>query len=269
MALAYMANGSSTGKVYVIDVSSDKLLNPTAGITVGNVPYGVAFTPDGSQAVVTNWHHDDPGTAGTISFINTTTGAVVATTSPGGLPNGVAIAQNGSNLYAYVAVEDSNSPNNTDWVAIYDLATYTLVTTLTIGAGAMPHGVAATPDNNYVYIADGNDNASGPGQITIIDTSTNTITHTFTISASNYTSYGIAISPTGSPPRCFVTLVHGSTGNGTVAYFPADGSSHTLASISYVNVGVVPTGIATDGSMVYVATSNDDKLYYSSLTVRG
>ena len=257
MTLAYMANGSTSGIVKIIDTSSDELLQPTSGIVVGNAPYGVAFTPDGLQAVVTNTHHNATGSTGTISFIDAVSGAVLATINPGGLPNGVVIAKSGSNIYAYVAVEDSYTPaSGTDFVAIYNMADYSLVTTKNIDQGAMPYGIAATPDNSYVYIACSYDNGTGaPGQVAIIRTSDNTLIHNFPIVAagSGYQSYAIAITPDGN--TVYVTLRRTPTATGQVAYFPADGNSHSVASIHYVGVSVEPQGIAItpDSGTVYVA----------------
>ena len=121
MTLAYMTkpNGSSNGTVTVIDASNDKILYPTAGISVGPYPIGVAFTPDGSIAVVTNNNDDTTGDY-PISFINTTTSEVIATLYPGGTPNAVAIATIGAYYYAYVSVETQNDPNlYKDFVAVY------------------------------------------------------------------------------------------------------------------------------------------------------
>ena len=47
--------------------------NSMTAITVGNFPYGVAVTPDGTQAYVTN------GVSNTVSVIATASNTVVAT----------------------------------------------------------------------------------------------------------------------------------------------------------------------------------------------
>ena len=63
-------------------------------VTVGSGPYGVAVTPNGAYAYVTNEGGD------TVSVISTTTNTVAATITVGNEPYGVAITPNGA--YAYV-----------------------------------------------------------------------------------------------------------------------------------------------------------------------
>ena len=57
----------------------------SAPITVGKSPNGVAITPDGKRAYVTNFGD------GTVSVITTATGAVSAPITVGNGPAGVAI----------------------------------------------------------------------------------------------------------------------------------------------------------------------------------
>ena len=66
----------------------------TATIPVGNSPIGVAVTPNGEYAYVTNEGSD------TVSVINTATNAVTANITVGTMPMGVAVTPNGA--YAYV-----------------------------------------------------------------------------------------------------------------------------------------------------------------------
>ncbi len=66
----------------------------TASVTVGSGPEGVAITPNGQYAYVTN----EGGT--TVSVISTASNAVTATVNVGSKPTGVAITPNGE--YAYV-----------------------------------------------------------------------------------------------------------------------------------------------------------------------
>ena len=175
-----------------------------------------------------------------------------ATKYPGGMPNGVVVVNIGGTNYAYVAVESDNQPTTDDFVRVYDMSAYSY-TDIPIASDAFPYGIAVTPNNDYVYVALGYDNASGPGAVGIIRTSDNTLIHNFQIAGSNYTSFGIAITPDGN--TVYVTLVHSASGIGQVAFFPADGASHSLASINNVSVGYVPGGIAItpDSGTVYVA----------------
>ena len=91
----------------------------TATVTVGGAPVGVAITPNGEYAYVTNnGIHSD-----TVSVINTTTNTVTATVTVGSYPWGVAITPNGE--YAYVTNQFSNS------VSVISTATNTVTTTIT------------------------------------------------------------------------------------------------------------------------------------------
>ena len=65
----------------------------TATITVGDNPFGVAFSPDGTKAYVANYN------ANTVSVINTTTNTVTATITVGVQPSGVAVSPDGTTAY--------------------------------------------------------------------------------------------------------------------------------------------------------------------------
>ncbi|KJY41367.1 hypothetical protein VR41_12905, partial [Streptomyces sp. NRRL B-1568] len=127
----------------------------TATITVGATPFGVAITPDGLHAYVTNSGDS------TVSVISTATNTVTATVTVGTTPLGVAIA--GTN--AYVA----NNGDNT--VSVISTATNTV--TATVPVGAAPIGVAVSPNALLAYVANNNDNT-----VTVITTATNSVVGT-------------------------------------------------------------------------------------------
>jgi YVTN family beta-propeller protein len=60
-------------------------------ITVGLAPFGVAVTPDGKHAYVTNFNSN------TVSVIDTASETVVATVAVGTAPFGVAVTPDGAN----------------------------------------------------------------------------------------------------------------------------------------------------------------------------
>jgi YVTN family beta-propeller protein len=70
------------GTVSVITTATGAMSAP---ITVGKYPVGVAITPDGKRAYVTN------SSDGTVSVITTATGVVSPPITVGKLPEGVAI----------------------------------------------------------------------------------------------------------------------------------------------------------------------------------
>ena len=98
-------------------------------IPTQNWPNGIAITPDGKYAYVT-----DTNTAtnqdGLVSVISTATNTVTATITVGGNPNhGVAITPDGK--YVYVTNDDGA-------VAVISTATNTVTANITIGAQSTP-----------------------------------------------------------------------------------------------------------------------------------
>ncbi|MEU2113529.1 beta-propeller fold lactonase family protein [Streptomyces sp. NPDC019507] len=128
----YVANLSSdtvsvidtaTNTVSVIDTATNTV---TATVPVGNLPFGVAVTPDGTRAYVANELDD------TVSVIDTATHTVLATVPVGTQPAGVAVTPDGTR--AHVANLSS------DTVSVIDTATRTV--TATVPVGAEPFGVS-------------------------------------------------------------------------------------------------------------------------------
>ena len=106
-------------------------------VTVGSSPYGVAITPDGTYAYVTNYGSNN------VSVIQISTNTVVATVAVGTNPVGVAITPDGN--YAYVVNYGSNN------VSVLQISTNTVVATVTVETN--PQQTAITPDGTYAYVA--------------------------------------------------------------------------------------------------------------------
>ena len=169
---------------------------------------GVAITPDGAYAYVTNY------TTYTVSVISTATNTVTATVTVGSDPYGVAVTPNGA--YVYVTNEqqfgfgdkhgfeygDGDIPvgNHPLWcgynaqrrirlrnkwtqsVSVINTATNTI--TDTIGGFNEPEGVAVAPNGAYVYVTNQESNT-----VSVVSTS-NAITSPTPAST---------VSPTASP----------------------------------------------------------------------
>ncbi|WP_245813926.1 YncE family protein [Rhodococcus marinonascens] len=115
-------------------------------VTVGNAPFGVAVTPDGSFAYVTN------NVGNSVSVIDTDT--VVGAPIPVGTnPLGVAITPDGTRTYV------TNTGDNT--VSVIDTGTNTVIETVPVGIG--PSGVAITPDGTRTYVTN-----TGDGTVSVI-----------------------------------------------------------------------------------------------------
>jgi len=178
---------SSRGQVYVAAanqgqvVGIDPLRNTIAArINVGQVPRGIAFSPDGRRAIVSNISSD------TLSVIEATTNTVERTIAVPQAPEGVAFGRDGQRAYAVhsgvasiTAVDPSSGaalraiPLPQDWaeyIAISpatdtavvmmeeqtsDLAVVSLAgagsLTRTVPLGAIGVGLALSPDGQRAY----------------------------------------------------------------------------------------------------------------------
>jgi YVTN family beta-propeller protein len=148
--------------------ASDTVVSP---IPIGNVPVGLAVTPDGSTVYVAN------NASNTVSVINTGTNTVTTTIPGGSGPWGVAVTPDGSTVYV------SNDIGST----VSAIATATNTVTFTIPVGPSPFGVSVTPDGDVVYVANG-----GSNTVSVIATATNTVTATVTV-GSEPLAFGIFI----------------------------------------------------------------------------
>lgn len=121
---AYVTNIDQANSVSVIDTVTNTVVAtiPIAG------PFGVAITPDGTHAYVTNVGSN------TVSVINTATNTVATTIAVGSSPEGVAITPDGARAYV------TNNTSNT--VSVIDTATNAVV--MTIPVGSSPAGVATS-----------------------------------------------------------------------------------------------------------------------------
>ena len=216
---AYVPNLAS-GSVSVIDTPTNTVI---ATVTVGGFPAGVAITPDGLFAYVTNEIN--------IVVIDTGTQMVVATITPDAsvAPDAIAIDPI-TGLFAYVTnIGDGN-------VIVIDTATKTVVATITVGPA--PIAVAITPNDLSVYVAN-----SGVNNVSVIDAGTRAVVATVTVGG---VCNGVAISPDG----LFAYVVN----NVTPGYLSVIDTG-TKAVVATVTVGDNPDGLAVtlNGAFVYVA----------------
>ena len=193
---AYVVNSGATGNVSVIDTVTNTVVRtiPTGADTTLS---GIAITPDGKHAYIV-------AIMGTISVIDTVTNTVVGTI-PGresrGLLFGVAVTPDGKYAYVTNTFDTGSIYNGT--VLVIDTATNTVVGTISVGEGHVLM-VAITPDGKYAYVVShgghdpGWETGSGPGNVSVIDTATNTVVRTIPVGV---TSWGAAITATESCPR--------------------------------------------------------------------
>jgi YVTN family beta-propeller protein len=123
---------------------------------------------------------------GTVSVIDTSTNAVLATITVGSEPRNLAMTPNGSRVYV---------PNRgSDDVSVISTATNTVIATVTDASFDEPYAAAVTADGSEVWIANKEGGGSSTGSVTIISTATNTVIDT--ISDPCFVSpEGIAVNP--------------------------------------------------------------------------
>ncbi len=200
----------------------------------GGGPFGIAVTPDGRTAYVTDYGTNrSPSSAAvgnTVTPINLATGVAGAPITVGFGPWAIAITPDGRT--AYVA-------NNTDnTVSPIDLATGRAGWPIPVPSG--PAGIAITPDGRTAYVTDADKNL-----VTPIDLATEAVGASIPVGAF---PLAIAITPDGR--TAYVANADGNT------VTPIDLATNTPG--SPIAVGTTPMDIAItpDGSTAYVTDRN-------------
>ena len=228
---AYVAQNASNS-VWAINTKTDM---PAAVIPVQFSPLGVAITPNGAFAYVTNTgavcslcSFSQPPS---VSVIDTATYAVVATIPVGQYPAGIAITPNGA--FVYVANFNSNS------VSVIDIVTNTV--TATVSVGTNPLGVAITPNGAFAYVTNYTSQ-----DVSVISTTSNTTVGTIAMASP---AWAVAVTPNGA-----VAYVTNPRSNSVSVINTA-----TNAVVGTVTVGCGPAAVAItpNGASAYVANGCD------------
>jgi YVTN family beta-propeller protein len=250
-AIIYVAQ-SQSHSLAVINVPADKTV---ASIQIGNssvgystttpsYPTGVAVTPDGSRAYVT-----DASTS--VWVVDSGSNSVVAKIAAGSDPGAIAITADGKSAYVTsITCSAPSCPDNPPPLAsveVIDTASNSLTATVTIGdvpvgntPGVLLSGIAISPDGTRVYAS----NAEG-NQIWVIDTASNQVVATIPTAVLGFV--GMSISPDGG------RLYAASVGNPSVVDVIDTKTDAVVTSIALPGFDV-PTGIAVtpDGGHAYV-----------------
>ena len=163
---AYLAgNIGADGRVLRLDLATDTVVGTP--IPVGTGARGVAITPDGTKAYVTN---RDDGTVTVINAVsNTPTGTTIdvdaANTNNNG-PEAIAITPDGSTAIVANSFDDT--------IVFIDTATDTVSSFLPADATReFPIDISVKPDGSRAYVAD-RDGAGAAGAVSVINLATNT-----------------------------------------------------------------------------------------------
>jgi YVTN family beta-propeller protein len=132
--------------------------------------------------------------------------------------------------------------NDVNTVAVVDMATSTVVTTVPVGAS--PFGVAVHPAGSHVYVTN-----TDSGTVSVIEVASNTVVATIRVQDG---PAGVAVQPDGS--RVYVANEFANTVS------VIDTASNTV--VATLDVGAAPRGLAVsaDGTRVYVANNVDHTL---------
>ena len=219
---AYVGN-TSNNTISVINLVTNAVI---ATIPVGQTPYGVSVSHDGTKAYITN------GLGNTVSIINTATNTVSATINVGGTPQGIVVNPSGTKVY----VVNFNSHT----ISVINTATNTVSATINVGNYTQPVGISISPNGSKLYVT-----LSQFDEVKVINTTTNAVSATIPVGAE---PMGICVSPDGSK----VYVVNGAANTISVIKTSTNTVTNTIA------VGTNPRGIAIspDGRKVYVANFN-------------
>lgn len=153
----YVDGNPGTGTMSIINTGNNTVaINAITGFSG---PFAIAITPNGKYAYVTNFGSNNFEPFGTtVSVVDLSMKAIVATVNVGIQPAGIAISPNGS--YAYVSNYDTLYSTTTftgltagqGTVNIINLTNNTVIPP-TIAVGQSPNSIAISSDGAYAYVS--------------------------------------------------------------------------------------------------------------------
>ena len=224
---AYIPNFGN-GTVSVVDIPHFRVIKT---IAVGTQPYGVAVSPDGTRAYVTNYNN---GAASTVSVIDTTPNTVGTTINVGNGAQSIVITPDNRKVYV------ANNASNT--VTVINGTTNTIMTTIAGFSG--PSSMAMSPSGDRVYVTNG----GVAGTVSVINTATDTVIATVpsvTLGGGTPMLRGITVSPSGSE---YYVSSYGN--NKLYAIWAVNNSLDGSISISGAN----QVSMNADGRIIYVTS---------------
>ncbi len=170
---------------------------------------------------------------------------LLATIPVGMQPRWVAIGTGGG--HAYVTLEELHADSVLGAVAVIDTQTNTVTATLAVGH---PSGVAVAPDGRHAYVPNW-DSGHGRGVVSVIDTTTDAVVDSITVSGRGGGPNGVAITPNGR--HVYVATdqeVDAPEGQGKVSVI--DTATNTVATTVRGNPFPSAVAITPNGDFAYV-----------------
>lgn len=222
--IAYVTDRLTPGTVTPVDLSTN--LSGVPFSSGGNFPIGLAITPDGTRAVVTNYNSDD------VSIIDLSNMSIITTIPTGTNPIYVGITPDGTK-----AVVANNGSSDT---TVIDLTTNTVLVP-SIAIGVFPNDLAITPDGKFAYIV-----SQGTNSVDVVDLTTFTVVGSPIFIGANVNN--IAITPDGK----FAYVTVGTTHKVSII----DTTTNSVVGPSIDTGGIFPTDIAISADGTIAAVSN-------------
>jgi YVTN family beta-propeller protein len=223
--------GGMSGRVYVTNsaessmtlipysFSAVNLASAPTTVSVGGEPTGVAISPDG------RWAYVSDKVSNNLVVYDTANLRTDALVKVGTGPWGVALSNDGTR--AYVAA------NTEGVVSVVDTTSRQVVATIPVGM--TPGDLALDPSGQTLYVP-----SNGSGTVSIIDTSTNKVVKIVTVGNQ---PWGVAATQSAA----FVA----NYGSGTVSVI--DASSRSV--VATIKTGANPFGVAVNGDQTVFVTN--------------
>ena len=181
-AVRVLQSNSAGDNIHVIDPATNKVVGMIADI---EVPHGLTIAPDGSRIYVTD------EALRTLDVVDAKTLKVTKRIPLSGRPNNVDVSRDGA--YVYVGIREAPG-------AVDVIETASLTKLKSIPVKGEIHNVYVTPDGKFAVAG-----SIAASTISVIDTSTNTLAWTLTLSA-GIRPMAFTMNPDGSTKDIIVQL---------------------------------------------------------------
>lgn len=204
----YVSNEDS-GEATIVDIETAEVLRT---IEVGREPEGVKLSPDGTQLLVTN--ESDHA----VAIIDSETGEVLRKVEVGMRPRDVIFSADGSR--AYVSAEFGSE------VAVIDMINRRRLRAIKMPEGSKPMGLALSPDNGTLYVANGRAKT-----VVKVDLTSDEVVGSV---VAGVRPWGLAITPDGK----YLYTANGPSNDVTII------DTETFTAVDTVSAGKSPWGVA-------------------------